>query len=76
MDDIQLDDLRENKNLKIATKKVSDKYKKVRRKCKAETSVPNLHKTSKTIAPIDNKKVKKQRDKATIIAAKKNIKKI
>ena len=57
MDDIQLDDVRENKNLKIATKKVSDKYKKVRRKRKAETSVPNLHKISKTFAPIDNKKV-------------------
>ena len=30
VDDVHLDDVRENKNLKIAAKKISDKYKKVR----------------------------------------------
>ena len=35
-------------NLKIAAKKISDKYKKVRRKKKAASSVPSLHKISET----------------------------
>ena len=68
--DIILDDVKESKNLKIAAKKISDKYKKIRRKRKAAISVPSLHKISETLVPAD-KKVKKQRDKAALIAAKK-----
>ena len=75
VDDIHLDDLRENKNWKIATKKISDKYKKIRRKRKAAISVPSLHTMNETLVLTDQK-VKKQRDKAALIAAKKNIKKI
>ena len=44
VDDVNLDNVRENKNLKIAAKKISEKYKKIRRKYKAATSVPTLHK--------------------------------
>ena len=44
VDDVNLDNVRENKNLKIAAKKISEKYKKIRRKHKAATSVPTLHK--------------------------------
>ena len=68
--DINLDDVKENKNLKIAAEKISYKYKKLRRKRKAAISVPSLHKISKTLVPAD-KKVKKQRDKAALIAARK-----
>ena len=70
--DTHLDDVRENKNLKMVAKKISDKYKKVRQKRKAATSVPTLHKISKGFAPKDSKK---QRDKAALIAAKKISKK-
>ena len=72
VDDTYLDDVRENKNLKMAGKKISNKYKKIRQKCKAATSVPSLHKISKGFVPKDSKK---QRDKAALIAAKKISKK-
>ena len=49
--DVNLDDVRENKNSKMAPKKISDKYKKTRRKRKATTSVPTLHRTSKPFFP-------------------------
>ena len=75
VDDTHLDDVRENKNLKMAAKKISDKYKIIRRKRKAATSVLSLHKISETFVPTDNKRRKKQVDKATLIAAKKISKK-
>ena len=68
-DDLNLDDVRDNKNLKITAKKISDKYRKLRKR-KATVSVPKLHKTSETFVLINNKKGKKQRDKAALIAAK------
>ena len=70
VDDIHLNHVRENKNLKIAAKKINDKYKKVRRKRKAAISVPSLHKISETFVPVEKKSIK-QRDKAALIAAKK-----
>ena len=68
LDDTHLEDVRENKNLKMAAKKISDKYKKIRRKREAATSVPILHKISEGFVPKDSKK---QRDKAALIVAKK-----
>ena len=68
-DDINLEDVRDNKNLKIAAKKISDKYRKLGKR-KATVSVPKLHRISETFAPTDNKKGKKQRDKAALIDAK------
>ena len=68
-DDINLEDVRDNKNLKIAAKKISDKCRKLRKR-KATVSAPKLHSISETFAPIDNKKGKKQRNKAALIAAK------
>ena len=73
VDDVSLNDVRENKNLKLAAKKVSDKYRKIRQKCKAATSTPTLHKISETFVP--DKKSIKQVDKAALIAAKKISKK-
>ena len=55
VDDTHLNDVRENKDLKIAAKKISDKYKKVRRKRKAAISVPSLHKISETFVPVEKK---------------------
>ena len=46
-----LNDVRENKNLKMVAKKISDKYKKIRRKRKAATSVPTLHRQSEIFVP-------------------------
>ena len=57
------------KNLKITAKKISDKYRKLRKK-KATTSVPKLHKITETFVPADKKKPKKEVDKAALIAAK------
>ena len=54
----------------MAAKKISDKYKKIRRKRKAATSVSSLHKISETFVPTDNKRSKRQVDKAALIAAK------
>ena len=75
MDDIDLEDARDNKNLKITAKKISDKYRKLRKR-KATVSVPKLQKISaETFAPAD-KKGERQRDKAALIAAKNILKKI
>ena len=71
VDDLDLKDVRENKNLKISAKKISDKYKKIRRKRKPLISTQDFHKISKTFVPTNNKKEKKQRDKATLTAARK-----
>ena len=68
VDDINLEDVRDNKDLKIAAKKLSDKYSKLRKR-KATVSVPKLHKITETFVPAD-KKGKRQRDKAALIAAK------
>ena len=68
VDDINLEDVKDNKNLKIAAKKIGDKYRKLR-KGKATVSVPKLHKISQTFA-IPDKKSKRQIDKAALIAAK------
>ena len=57
------------KNLEIAAKQTSDKYRKLRKR-KAAISVPKLHKISKTLIP-SNKKGKKNIDKRLIEAAKK-----
>ena len=68
-DDLNLDDLLEKKNSKIAAKQISDKYEKLRKR-KATISVPKLHKISETLIP-SNKKGKKTTDKRLIEAAKK-----
>ena len=68
VDDINLDDVAENKNLKIAAKKISDKYRKYRKR-KAAVSVPELHKIAETFVQLD-KKPKRQVDKAALLAAK------
>ena len=68
VDDINLEDVGDNKNLKIAAKKISHKYRKLR-KWKATVSVSKLHKISETFTPSD-KKGKRQIDKAGLIAAK------
>ena len=68
IDDLNLEDVRDIKNLKITAKKVSDKYRKLRKR-KATVSVPKLHKITETFVPAD-KKGKRQRDKAALIAAK------
>ena len=68
VDDIDLEDVRDNKNLKITAKKISDKYRKLRKR-KATVSVSKLHKITETLVPAD-KKNKRQVDKAALIAAK------
>ena len=68
VDHINLEDVRDNKNLKITAKKISDKYRKLRKR-KATVSVPKLHKITETFVPAD-KKNKKQVDIAALIAAK------
>ena len=72
-DDLNLDDVVEKKNLKIAAKQISDKYRKLRKR-KATISVPKLHKLSETSIKPD-KKSKKTVDKRLIEAAKKILKK-
>ena len=68
-DDLNLDDVLEKKNLKIAAKQISGKYRKLRKR-KATISAPKLHKISETLIP-SNKKGKKTIDKILIEAAKK-----
>ena len=55
VDDIDLEDVRNNKNLKITAKKTSDKYRKLRKR-KATVSVPKLHKITETFVPADKNK--------------------
>ena len=74
VDDLNLNDVMENKNLKMAAKRISDKYKKIRQKRKAPVCIEILHKSSETFKKND-KKGKKQRDKAALIAARKISKK-
>ena len=68
VEDINLDDVRDNKNLKITATKISDKYRKLRKR-KATVSVPKLLKISKTFTLAD-KKGKRPIDKAVLVAAK------
>ena len=68
MDGINLEDVRDNKNLKITAKKISDNYRKLRKR-KLTVSVPKIHIITETFVPAD-KKYKKQVDKAALIAAK------
>ena len=67
VDHINLEDLRDNKNLKTTAEKISDKYRKLRKR-KATVSVPKLHKITETFVPEDKKK--KKVNKAALIAAK------
>ena len=66
-DDLNLDDVLEKKNLKIAAKQISDKYRKLKKR-KAAISVPKLRKMSDTLIP-SNKKGKKTIDKRLIETA-------
>lgn len=68
VDDLDLNDVGENKNLKIAAKKIRDKYRR-QRKRKAAISVPEAHKIADTFVQTD-KKNKRQIDKAALLAAK------
>ena len=60
VDDIDLEDVRDNKNVKITAKKISYKYTSLRKK-KAAFSVPKLHKITETFLPADKKKKKKDK---------------
>ena len=75
VDDIDINDLKENKNLIIAAKKIQDRYRKIRQKRKGLVPIEILHKSSETFAPADNKKNSKGKDKRALIAAKKYQKK-
>ena len=69
-DDISLDDVKENKNLKISAKKISDKYRKLRKR-RAATNIPQLQVEDFKLP----EKKKRQTDKAALLAAKKISKK-
>ena len=58
VDDINLDDVKDNKNLKISAKKISDKYKKLRKR-KAEKREKQINEI------IDEFKLPKKKKKAT-----------
>ena len=70
VDDIDINDLKENKNLKIAAKKIQDKYKKIRQKRKVPVPIETLHTSSETCTSINSKKSKKVKDKRALIAAR------
>ena len=44
VDDIDINDLKQNKNLIIAAKKIQDRYRKIRKKRKAPVPIEILHK--------------------------------
>ena len=60
VDDLNLNDVMENKNLKMAAKKISDKYKKILQKRKVPVPVEILHKSSETFKKNDKKEIKQQ----------------
>ena len=67
LDDINIDNLKENKNLKIAEKKTSDKYRKLRKR-RASTKIPESQKlVAEFVLP--KKKTKRQTDKTSLLAA-------
>ena len=76
-DDINLDDVKDNKDLKITAKKISEKYRKLRKR-----KVANQEKKKKEIIDrfnLPTKKTKRQVNKAALLASKnisKNYKKI
>ena len=79
VDDIDINDLKENKKLIIAAKKMQDRYRKIRQKRKVPVPIEILHKSSEAFAPADNNKKKiinkKVKDKRALIAARKISKK-
>ena len=62
--------MNENKYLKIAAKKIQDKYGKIRQKRKASIPIEILHKSSEIISPVNSKRNKKVKDKRALIAAR------
>ena len=73
IDDINLDDVRDNKNLKISAKKISDKYRKLRKK-KATEREQQIQDTIEEFK-LPKKRKKWQTDKARVLPAKKISKK-
>ena len=69
LDDINTDDLKENKNLKIAAKKISDKYRKLTKR-RASTKIPESQKLVEEFV-LRKKKTKRQTDKTALLAAQK-----
>ena len=68
VDDINLDDVKDNKNLKISAKKISDKYKKLRKR-KAEKREKQINEIIDEFK-LPKKRKKQQIDKAALPAAK------
>ena len=73
VDDINLDDVKDNKNLKISAKKISDKYRKLRKK-KATEREQQIQDTIEEFK-LPKKRKKWQTDKARVLPAKKISKK-
>ena len=71
VDDINIDDLKENKNLTISAKKISNKYRKLRKRIAPRTELEKI--IEEFVLP--KKKVRQQTDKAALLAAKKISKK-
>ena len=73
VDDINLDDVKDNKNLKISAKKISDKYRKLRKRkaTEREQQIQEIIEEFK----LAEKRKKRQTDKAVLLAAKKISKK-
>ena len=72
VDDLNINDLKENKNLRFAADKIKNKYKKIRQKRKAPIPIETLHKERKTYVPRSGRR---KTDKRAIIAAKNILKK-
>ena len=68
VDDINLDDVKDNKDLKITSKKISEKYRKLRKRKAANQE----KKITEIIDRFDllTKKTKRQVDKAALLASK------
>ena len=73
IDNINLDDVKDNKNLKITAKKISDKYRKLRKRkaTKRDQQIQEIIEEFK----LPEKRKKRQTDKAVLLAAKKISKK-
>ena len=69
VDDINLDDVKDNKNLTISAKKISDKYRKLRKRkaTEREQQIQEIIEEFK----LPKKRKKRQTDKAALLAAKK-----
>ena len=70
-DDFGLDDVKENKNLKISAEKISYKYRKLRKR-QAATKIPELQVED---FKLPEKRKRRQADKAALLAAEKISKK-